>query len=582
MIPENAFAPAGPRESFVETAAGSAALGRLDDGLGVREPFLLLTGEAGMGKTTLVREAIARWGARVAPACLAYTALSGAELLEEAARRLGGDPPAGASRSALVACCERALAGSASQGRVAMLIVDDAHRLPAELLEELRLLVNAAQQGGWPFEVLLVGLPSIESTLEAATLAPLRQRFSVRARLAPMADGEIRRYLRHRVAVAGGDGPALFPRATCNEIAVHAGGVPRRLNAIASEAMRLARSAGAASVQAAHVRTAAGTLWGPLKSDGEAPAESRPAGPSPAMVTPEVPAPAAPPAARAASPAAKVAPEVPAPAAPPAARTVSPAAKAAPAPPASADRHAATSAAPPARQDANEWVARFVGDKGPIRIGSQAAGSFAASRTSADFPDELPGAPAPALPSSSARARRRRGGALRLASYAALAGFAVVALVIWIVRAQGTPRGPKPAAAVERAASTPAVQAPGSGVRTKSAAPGVTTLEPDRAPATRTDAAPERPRSPTGRWTLEVSADESLDRAFEERDRAEQLAGIEGWVVPAPEGSGAPHRIVLGIFRSYDRANAAARMLLTSKTLPAVRVVPLPRRGDRR
>lgn len=93
MIPENAFAPAGPRESFVETAAGSAALGRLDDGLGVREPFLLLTGEAGMGKTTLVREAIARWGARVAPACLAYTALSGAELLEEAARRLGAIRP---------------------------------------------------------------------------------------------------------------------------------------------------------------------------------------------------------------------------------------------------------------------------------------------------------------------------------------------------------------------------------------------------------------------------------------------------------------------------------------------------------
>ena len=62
----------------------------------------------------------------------------------------------------------------------------------------------------------------------------------------------------------------------------------------------------------------------------------------------------------------------------------------------------------------------------------------------------------------------------------------------------------------------------------------------------------------------------------------EELAGIEGWVVPAPDGSREPHRVVLGIYRSHARASAAARMLLTSKTLPAVNVVPLARRGERR
>ena len=60
------------------------------------------------------------------------------------------------------------------------------------------------------------------------------------------------------------------------------------------------------------------------------------------------------------------------------------------------------------------------------------------------------------------------------------------------------------------------------------------------------------------------------------------LTGIEGWVVPAPENGSDPHRVVLGIYRSYDRANSAARMLRNSNTLGSVTVTPLPKRSARR
>jgi type II secretory pathway predicted ATPase ExeA len=159
------FAPTHSRQSFLETPGGAEALRRLDDALGAREPFLLVTGDPGTGKTALAYEAIARWGSRVTAAFLAYPALTGAELLEEIVRRFGAGPPDGASRPKLVACLEWALGECAARGQVAVVVVDDAHNLSPESLEELRLVVNAAQQVRRPLEVLLVGLPALEARL---------------------------------------------------------------------------------------------------------------------------------------------------------------------------------------------------------------------------------------------------------------------------------------------------------------------------------------------------------------------------------------------------------------------------------
>ena len=87
-------------------------------------------------------------------------------------------------------------------------------------------------------------------------------------------------------------------------------------------------------------------------------------------------------------------------------------------------------------------------------------------------------------------------------------------------------------------------------------------------------------RNSTQKYTLALGELSDLQAAFEERDRIHVLTGMETWVVPAADNSG-PHRIVLGIYRSPEREQAVARMLLSSRTLTAATVVVLPKREAR-
>jgi type II secretory pathway predicted ATPase ExeA len=630
VTPESPFAPVCSRASFLESPGVGEALRRLDDGLGAREPFLLVTGSPGTGKTALAYEAVARWGSRVTVAFLAYPALTSGEFLEEIIRRFGGEPPNGASRSKLVACVEWALGEITSRGQVAMLVVDDAHDLPVELLEELRLLVNAAQQVRRPLEVLLLGLPALEARLDQPALAALRQRISVHATIEPLSPAETRRYLHHRVTAVGGDGPSLFSRKVCREIAARTGGVPRQINALATESLRVLRAWGDQTVGSEHVQTAAASLGGfaptgDLEDSADAGAED--ATPSPRAsaksTAPESPArPVAPPAAPVAKPPVPAAAPNPAPIVakppPPKVAPAVPAVPAAPAEPAPKVEAAVRAPAPPAprfapmeeyepptppplaNHDPHEWVARFVGDKGPLQLSSRVLPESnweaePSEAIDAESPNPAEAAPKPRGPGRARpRSRSRHRGRPRVVVTAALAVLVVAAAVLLVMRSGVLVRSHDG----HTAAATNTAAAPGDAGKASSVAGPVAGLVPSSERAKSSGAAKSGSRSESspsaverrgedparrtrGPFGLDVGGYRDLESAYERRDRLQELTGFQGWVVPAPSGSDRPYRIVLGAYRSRERATGAANMLLRSRTLSDVTVVPLPPRSER-
>jgi type II secretory pathway predicted ATPase ExeA len=581
MDSSNPFAPLHVREAFVETASLAEAIRRLGEGLGAREPFLLVTGEAGVGKTELALEAIARWEPRVTPARLGVPPRAGTELLEAVLRRFGTEPPEGATRARLVAAFESALGATARVGRVAMIVVDDAHELPAEVLDELRRLAGMAPPLGCPLEVMLVGLPALASTLDSPAHALLRQRVSVRVHVQPLSAADTQRYVHHRVGAAGGDGPGLFSRRTCREIAMRTGGVPRPIGLLASEALRVARAASAATVEPQHVRTAAAHLGMPddAKAETRAAAVPVPAPdevelvPLPEAMTRE-PEPAPPPG--------PVPGESPARSEPADVEPVAPA----PTPP------APIAAAAGAAHDPQAWVARFIGDRGPVQISSQVFVSSGFVREPIEERCEAAAAPErAALAARRPRVRSRpsrpgRGRAWRSAPAIAMAVLVVVAAVAVTLRATHRGRG-LAAAAADHAAPAPRRPAavapvPAAGTRERlviagSPERGLPEATPEPAPAT---AAADSAR-PGTRYTLDVGGYLELARALQERDRLQEATGIDAWVVPAA-ADGESHRVVLGIFRTAERATAAADQFLAASTTGEARVVPLPPRRARR
>jgi len=563
---ENPFAPLRDHDPIHETPQVREALARLAAGLGAREPFLLVTGEAGSGKTALVRAAAAGWGERATVVRPAVAAIEAGELAEEVVRRLGGEPAEGAGRSKRLAELEAVLAAVAGRGQVAVIVVDDAHDLAPERLEELRLLAATTRDSGARVEVLLAGLPALESQLEDPALAPVRQRVSVRVRLGPLSAGETRRHLHHRVTAAGGDGPTLFPKPTCREVASLAGGIPRRIDVLAHEALRLARAAEQPAVSPEHVREAAAALWG---AEVVRDADARRARPAPPATAP-----------RQAAPAVSNAPSPPTPGPKPAAPAAAAAPRATPAveQAAASDESEAIPHPIPATHDPREWVARFVGDKGPLRLGSRAETEGAWSSTGAGTSGGSgTGEPAWArsLAAQNSRPRPRR--RTRAMIGAALAAIVTVGAVVLIVRVgllmghKSTTAGAAQAPATAKDGVAQPAAKPADETVKKPGAARQATARPAATPAT----------SKTSRWTIDVGGFTSLDRAMEERDIIAQRTNIEAWVVPAPDGSGQLHRVVLGIFSQQSRAIRAADVLVGNQSLGEAHVVPLPPRRDR-
>ena len=225
------------------TPSHREALANLDYGIGSRKGLIVLTGEAGTGKTTLLRRVMSKGVSgtgrtrTVRTVYLANPTLDRREFVEYLARGFGLPPDAYSSKARLLVELEQTLAGLRRADTSVALIIDEAQSLPYELLEEVRLLANIESDTEKLLPVILVGQPELADRLNESALRQLKQRVALRCRLEPLELPQTAAYVAHRLTLAGGKPATVFSREAV--IAVHArsGGIPRSINVVCDNAL---------------------------------------------------------------------------------------------------------------------------------------------------------------------------------------------------------------------------------------------------------------------------------------------------------------------------------------------------------
>ena len=273
MNAEDAFAPTSDRSHFFASSAANAVLVQLEQGLIHAQPVTVVTGEPGVGKTCVLREACARWGARVRAEWLEVHGMSPDELLSAMIRVFEGHVSDSGSHTERVAELVRALGRVTDSDQTPVLVIENVHTLAIEMLRELARIVSATEAANSKFRVVLSGQTGLEKRLEDPALSSLAGLISARTRHLPLHVTDVRPYLNHRIAAAGGDGERVFSRRSARELHTVSHGVPGHLDAIASDAIKIARGTGAAQVAPEQVKAAVAAMQRPRTS--AAPAATR-------------------------------------------------------------------------------------------------------------------------------------------------------------------------------------------------------------------------------------------------------------------------------------------------------------------
>src|SRR5256886_4076131 len=199
---------------FCHTPRHNEALASLSYGVDRRKGFVVVTGEVGTGKTLLVRclvNVLER--TRVAFAYMFNPRLSVLEFLQYVMTDLQIPVASGASKGEMLMQINNYLIDRYRHGSTAVLIVDEAHLLSWELLEEIRLLTNLETAQQKLLQIILVGQPELDRKLDSAHLRQLKQRITLRCRLEPLTAAETATYIRRRLQLAGGNSASqvIFP-----------------------------------------------------------------------------------------------------------------------------------------------------------------------------------------------------------------------------------------------------------------------------------------------------------------------------------------------------------------------------------
>lgn len=227
-----------PDPKFLYGSRGhKRALAYLQYGLYQGEGFIVITGEVGAGKTTLVRSLVDQLDQKkFVAAQLVSTQLDADDILRAVAHALGL-APSGYDKARLLAEIERHLLALASENRRALLVVDEAQNLTPRAVEELRMLSNFQVGDHALLQSFLVGQPELRLIMRSPHMQQLRQRVIASYHLGPIDRQETEAYIRHRLTHVGWSGDPEFDTSAFDCVFEHTSGLPRRINTLCNRVM---------------------------------------------------------------------------------------------------------------------------------------------------------------------------------------------------------------------------------------------------------------------------------------------------------------------------------------------------------
>jgi general secretion pathway protein A len=225
-----------PRYLFL-TRHTEEALACLTYGIQSRKGFVLLTGEVGTGKTTLINKLL-EWLRlqQVATAFIFNSRMNVPQFLDYMMADFG-IPCETRSKSQILQKLYNWLLDRYRAGETAVLIVDEAQNLSDEVLEEIRMLTNLETFTEKLLQIVLVGQPELETKLKQPHLRQLRQRLTLRAKTHPLMLEETKAYVAQRLRIAGSNGQTIFEPDALTAIHQHANGIPRVVNLLCEHSL---------------------------------------------------------------------------------------------------------------------------------------------------------------------------------------------------------------------------------------------------------------------------------------------------------------------------------------------------------
>jgi len=214
----------------------SRALANFEYALTTRDSFVVISGEIGMGKTTLLNQIFADMPNGVSVARIAHTTLTPTELLHKLLAEFGIQTYKN-NKVFLLKKLRQYFASEKEAGRQVVILVDEAQNLSIKALEELRMLSSMDLDVAGLVSVVLVGQPGLNSLLDSPRLAQLRQRVRLRQHLMPLNREETHAYIDKRLEVAESSADALFSSEAIDRVFIYTAGVPRLINALCEAAL---------------------------------------------------------------------------------------------------------------------------------------------------------------------------------------------------------------------------------------------------------------------------------------------------------------------------------------------------------